>query len=97
MACTIDIGEEKNIHPAEKFVVARRLAYRAFAETYGIKGINYKSPVFSKMVIKDTLAILSFDNVALGLSTFGSSVCVFQFPCHQWLFVQYRRFACPFL
>ena len=78
MACTIDIGEEKNIHPAEKFVVARRLAYWAFAESYGIKGFNYKSPTFSKMVVKDTLAILSFDNVALGLSTYGKEINCFE-------------------
>ncbi|MEI7829122.1 MAG: sialate O-acetylesterase [Prolixibacteraceae bacterium] len=78
MACTIDIGEEKNIHPAEKFVVAKRLAYWAFAETYGIKGFNYKSPAYTGMVVKDTLAILTFDNVAMGLSTYGKDVNCFE-------------------
>jgi sialate O-acetylesterase len=78
MACTLDIGEEKNIHPAEKFVVAKRLALWAFAENYGVKGINYKSPSFTGMVVKDTLAILSFDNVALGLSTYGKEVNCFE-------------------
>jgi sialate O-acetylesterase len=78
MACTLDIGEEKNIHPAEKFTVAKRLALWAFTETYGIKGIQYKSPSFTKMDVKDTLAILSFDNVALGLSTYGKEVNCFE-------------------
>lgn len=78
MACTIDIGEEKNIHPAEKLIVAKRLALWAFAETYGIKGIMYKSPAFTTMVVKDTLAVLSFDNVASGLSTFGKEVNCFE-------------------
>jgi sialate O-acetylesterase len=78
MACTIDIGEEKNIHPAEKFVVAKRLALLAFAENYGVKGINYKSPSYTGMVVKDTLATLSFDNVAMGLSTYGKEVNCFE-------------------
>ncbi|MEI6277319.1 MAG: sialate O-acetylesterase [Prolixibacteraceae bacterium] len=78
MACTIDIGEEKNIHPAEKFTVAKRLAYWAFSETYGMKGIQYKSPAYSSMVVKDTLAVISFDNVALGLSTYGKEVNCFE-------------------
>lgn len=78
MACTLDIGEEKNIHPAEKYVVSKRLALWALAETYGVKGVLYKSPVFSGMVVKDTLAVLSFDNVAMGLSTFGKEVNCFE-------------------
>ncbi len=78
MACTFDIGEEKNIHPAEKFTVAKRLALWAFSETYGMKGLQYKSPSYLKMDVKDTLAILSFDNVALGLSTYGKEVNCFE-------------------
>ena len=78
MACTIDIGEEKNIHPAEKSTVAKRLALYAFSETYGIKGIQYKSPACTSLVVKDTLAVLSFDNVALGLSSFGKEVNCFE-------------------
>ena len=78
MACTLDIGEEKNIHPAEKYTVSKRLALWALAETYGVKGLLYKSPVYSGMVVKDTLAILSFDNVAMGLSTFAKEVNCFE-------------------
>ncbi len=86
MACTLDIGEEKNIHPAEKMMVAKRLALWALAETYGIKGIVYKSPTFSKMVVKDTLAVLSFDNVAVGLSTFGKEVNCFEIAGQDSIF-----------
>ena len=32
MVCTLDIGEEKNVHPAQKEAVAKRLAYWAFAQ-----------------------------------------------------------------
>ena len=78
MACTLDIGEEKNIHPAEKLTVSKRLAFWALAETYGIKGFSYKSPNFSGMTVKDTLAVLSFDNAAMGMSTFGKEVNCFE-------------------
>jgi sialate O-acetylesterase len=78
MACTIDIGEEKNIHPAEKLTVARRLALCAFAGTYGIKSVQYKSPTYANMTVKDTVAILSFDNATMGLTTFGKEVGCFE-------------------
>ena len=38
MISTFDLGEEKNIHPAEKAIVANRLAYWSLSETYGCKG-----------------------------------------------------------
>ena len=78
MACTIDIGEEKNIHPAEKLTVAKRLSLCAFAGTYGIKGVQYKSPTYANMTVKDTVAVLSFDNATMGLSTFGKEVGCFE-------------------
>jgi sialate O-acetylesterase len=59
-------------------MVAKRLALWAFAETYGVKGIQYKSPTFSKLEVKDSLAILSFDNIALGLSTYGKEINCFE-------------------
>lgn len=78
MASTMDIGEEKNIHPAEKEIVGKRLAFWALSETYGMKGISYKSPTFKAMVVKDSVALISFDNVVNGLSTFGKEVESFE-------------------
>jgi len=78
MASTMDIGEERNIHPAEKEMVGKRLAFWALSETYGTKGISYKSPTFKAMVVKDSVALISFDNVANGLSTFGKEVESFE-------------------
>lgn len=74
MASTIDIGEEKCIHPAEKLTVGKRLAYWAFAETYGFKGVNYKSPVYNNISVKDSVAYITFDNVVNGLNSFGKEV-----------------------
>ena len=78
MVSTFDIGDEKCIHPAEKAVVAKRLAAWAFSETYGTKGLSYKSPTFKTMVIKDSVALISFDNIVNGLSTFGKEVESFE-------------------
>lgn len=78
MVSTIDIGEEKIIHPAEKETVAKRLAYWAFAEIYGIKGISYKSPTFKSMMVKDSVVLLTFDNIVNGLTTFGKEVECFE-------------------
>jgi sialate O-acetylesterase len=78
MISTMDIGEEKCIHPAEKETVAKRLAYWAFAETYGIQGISYKSPTYKNMTVKDSVALISFDNAPVGLTTFGKEVASFE-------------------
>ncbi len=78
MISTIDIGEEKGIHAPEKLTVAKRLTYWAFANAYGIKGINYKSPSFKKMTIKDSVVTLDFNDVANGLYSFGKSVDGFE-------------------
>ncbi len=39
MACLMDLGEKSCIHPADKETGAKRLAYLALAQTYGLKGI----------------------------------------------------------
>ena len=78
MVSTIDIGEEKNIHPAEKQTIANRLAYWAFSETYNINGISYKSPTYKSMVVQDSIAIITFENKSIGLSSFGKEVNCFE-------------------
>jgi len=78
MVSTIDLGEEKNIHPAEKTVVAKRLVCWAISETYGIKGITYKPPYFKTAVVKDSTMLVSFENAALGLSSYGKELTNFE-------------------
>jgi sialate O-acetylesterase len=78
MACTFDIGDEYCIHPDNKLTVSKRLAYWALSETYGVKGISYKSPIFKSMTVKDSVATITFDNVANGLNSFGKQVECFE-------------------
>jgi len=92
MASTIDIGEEKGIHPGEKLTVGKRLAYWAFSETYGIKGVNCKSPTYKSITVKDTVAVIEFNNVLNGLFTYGKTVESFEiagadkvyYPAKMW-------------
>jgi sialate O-acetylesterase len=56
-----------NIHPVKKIEVAERLANLALSDNYGIKGLEYKYPMYRGLIIeKDRIRIL-FDNAANGL------------------------------
>jgi len=78
MVTTVDFGEERNIHPAEKAIISKRLVLWALSETYKIKGLPYKSPVYKSMEVKDSVAVISFDNVVNGLTTNGKTVDCFE-------------------
>ena len=65
MAVTIDCGEE-DLHPRNKFDMARRLAAVALAKTYGLK-VEHSGPVFKGADFKDGKVTLHFDHVGAGL------------------------------
>jgi sialate O-acetylesterase len=78
MVVSIDAGEEKSIHPANKTVISERLARWALANTYGWEGLPYASPVYRSMkVSKDTVTV-SFDNTSNGLTAFGKPIDAFE-------------------
>jgi sialate O-acetylesterase len=75
-----DVGEKNIIHPANKEVVGDRLAYLALGRTYFPmqKDFNktyfyYQSPVYQKIEVKDSIAILYFKYATRGLTSFGQS------------------------
>lgn len=68
MVSTIDKGNEVNIHPTDKMIVAKRLSYWAFSKTYGIGGISCENTIYKSMVVQDSTALLSFDNIGSGLA-----------------------------
>lgn len=78
MVSTIDLGSETWIHPAEKETVSKRLALWALSETYGVKGLSYKSPIYKSMTVKDSIATLLFDNSQNGFTDFGKGVECFE-------------------
>ena len=67
------VDDVKNIHPIEKKEVALRLANYALAETYGVKGLVYKSPVYTSHEIEKGKVRISFENVPTGLMAKGGA------------------------
>lgn len=78
MACVLDIGEQSNIHPANKEIASKRLAYMALSQTYNIKGINGLSPTMKAMTIKSDTVRLTFNNASNGLTSFGKELMLFE-------------------
>jgi hypothetical protein len=69
LAVTIDIGEELDIHPKNKFDVGERLGLLALKHEYGQTALVASGPVFREMVIEGNKARLRFDSVGTGLMT----------------------------
>lgn len=63
-----DLAEDvNNIHPVRKIEVADRLANLALSNTYGVKGLVYKYPMYKGMIIEKNRLRILFDNVENGL------------------------------
>ena len=69
MAVITDIGNLKDIHPANKQEVGRRLALWALAKTYGQEKVVYSGPTFNAMTIEGDKLRLTFDQVGGGLAS----------------------------
>ncbi len=70
MAITLDIGEAKNIHPANKQEVGRRLALWALGEVYHKEVADTSGPLIDKATVKDGTFVLTFKH-AKGLTAKG--------------------------
>lgn len=68
MAVTIDIGEEKDVHPKNKQEAGRRLALAARAVAYGEK-IPFSGPRYEKISVEDGKIRVHFQNTEGGLAT----------------------------
>ena len=73
MAVTIDIGEECNIHPANKIDVGKRLSLWALSKDYG-KNIIYSGPLYKSMKIEGDKIRISFDHTDGGLMAKGATL-----------------------
>jgi sialate O-acetylesterase len=67
MAVTLDIGDEKDVHPRNKQDVGLRLARLALHDTYGKKDVVPCGPIFKMSEIEDGRVVLHFDHIAEGL------------------------------
>ena len=73
MVVTIDIGDPKNIHPADKQDVGHRLALAANAMTYG-GHIESSGPLYRSMSREGNSLSLYFDHADGGLVTQGNQL-----------------------
>jgi len=71
MAVTIDVGEARSIHPANKKPVGQRLALAALATVYGRK-IVYSGPIFEKMSVEGDKVRVNFTHTGGGLVAKGA-------------------------
>jgi sialate O-acetylesterase len=67
IAITMDIGDEKTIHPPKKKEVADRLLFNAVNQTYGYKNVDYAGPIYKSLEKKDGGILLNFNNAEKGL------------------------------
>ncbi|MFT4665100.1 MAG: sialate O-acetylesterase [Polaribacter sp.] len=77
MVVTLDIGNNANIHPANKPDVGARLAGLALANDYG-KKIVASGPLFKNFSIKRKKIAIEFDQVGTGLMIKGSTLTGFE-------------------
>jgi len=68
MVVVNDIGDLKDIHPANKQEVGRRLAAWALAKDYGQRGVAYQGPMFKAFEVEGDKLRVSFGN-ATGLAS----------------------------
>ncbi|TWU00984.1 sialate O-acetylesterase [Stieleria varia] len=61
MAITIDVGEEKDIHPKDKQTVGYRLAQWALADVYG-RDLIPMGPVYKSSSIDGNKVVIEFEN-----------------------------------
>lgn len=76
MAVTLDIGDNDNIHPADKITVGERLALWAFKDVYGKNNVC-SGPLFKSQSINSNKITLTFD-YADGLKAIGGTLKDFE-------------------
>ena len=64
---TLDIGEEDNIHPANKQDVGLRLANIALNKSYNQKEIVPSGPIYKSFSVQNETLILYFEELGSGL------------------------------
>ncbi|MBT6156665.1 MAG: 9-O-acetylesterase [Planctomycetaceae bacterium] len=68
MAVVTDVGNLKNIHPANKQDAGKRLALWALAKDYGQKELVYSGPLYKGMKTEGKKIRVYFDHVGSGLA-----------------------------
>ncbi|MFK8009282.1 MAG: GDSL-type esterase/lipase family protein [Saprospiraceae bacterium] len=86
MVVTLDIGNNKNIHPSNKQDVGRRLAGLALSNDYGKKIIS-SGPLYKSHTIKQKNIFLTFDFIGSGLMAKNTNLIGFEIAGADRIFV----------
>jgi len=86
MVVTLDIGNNTNIHPANKQDIGSRLAGLALANDYG-KNIVASGPLYKSHLVKRKHIFIEFDFAGTGLMTNGSKLSGFEIAGADNVFV----------
>lgn len=78
MAVTLDIGSEYTVHPPEKILVGKRLAYWALVKDYKLGGISFSGPVYKSLDIKGHKVIVNFDYAQNGITSYNKPIVGFE-------------------
>ncbi|MFD1628769.1 sialate O-acetylesterase [Pseudopedobacter beijingensis] len=78
MAVINDAGMKDYVHAMDKTTVARRLGYWALGNTYGIKGISYRSPIYKSHKTEGNKLIVSFEHFSNGMTSYGKEITLFE-------------------
>jgi sialate O-acetylesterase len=78
MAVLLDVGEQATIHPPRKEPAGTRLAYLALAQTYGITGFDYASPLYKAVTIEGNRATIRFEHAENGLTAYNKPLQYFE-------------------
>lgn len=76
LVVTIDVGDEKDIHPRRKQPVGARLALAARGVAYG-ENIEFSGPVYDSMSVADNKVRLRFKHLGPGLLAHGEPLVGF--------------------
>ncbi|GHU71343.1 hypothetical protein FACS189413_12940 [Bacteroidia bacterium] len=68
MVVTVDVGDPGNIHPSDKYTVAKRLLLYTRALVYD-ESINHKSPIYQSHEVVGNELFVTFDYVTAGLTS----------------------------
>jgi sialate O-acetylesterase len=85
LAVSIDVGEQKNLHPPRKEEVGHRLALWALGTTYGEK-IVYSGPLYDSIKITGGSAEIHFQHTGSGLESRGGPLKGFAIAGSDHLF-----------
>lgn len=78
MVVTLDIGSEYTVHPPEKILVGKRLAYWALVKDYKLGGISFSGPVYKSLDIKGHKVIVNFDYAQNGITSYNKPIVGFE-------------------